>query len=191
MVDIDHFKAYNDRYGHVSGDRCLRSVASVLGQHVRNIDMVARYGGEEFAIILPEADATAAHLIAERVRTAVMALGEPHAGASTGVVTVSIGVASMVPGNGTSAELLIERADTQLYRAKHNGRNQVCGGSAGYEATAATGYEATAVTGYEATAAVDYATAATTATAGAATTVTGDGADPAWYETPTGGRHQR
>jgi diguanylate cyclase (GGDEF)-like protein len=124
MVDIDHFKLYNDHYGHLGGDACLRRVATALRRSVRDTDLVARYGGEEFAVIFPGADLASAQAVAERVRAAVVALREPHA-AIDGVVTVSIGVATLVPANGASIELLIRLADAELYRAKNNGRNQV------------------------------------------------------------------
>jgi diguanylate cyclase (GGDEF)-like protein len=127
MVDVDHFKSYNDRYGHGAGDRCLRSVASVLNHHVRGEDTVARYGGEEFTIVLPSADANAAYMVAERVRAAVAALDEPHAGSEFGVVSVSVGVAAAVPTVDTTPEALIEQADAQLYEAKRGGRNRVAG----------------------------------------------------------------
>lgn len=125
MVDIDHFKLYNDHYGHPAGDQCLRRVASVLNEHVRTADIVARYGGEEFAIVMPEADTCAAQQAARRVREAVAALGQPHARSPFGIVTVSIGVAATVPLESNSPAQLIEVADGNLYHAKRNGRNQV------------------------------------------------------------------
>jgi diguanylate cyclase (GGDEF)-like protein len=127
MIDIDHFKLYNDRYGHAAGDRCLHSVASVLNHHVRGEDTVARYGGEEFTIVLPAADVDAAYNVAERVRKAVAALNEPHAGSSFGHVSISVGVAATIPTPDTTPEMLVERADAQLYEAKHGGRNRVAG----------------------------------------------------------------
>ena len=127
MVDIDHFKSYNDRYGHGAGDRCLHSVASVLNHHVRGEDTVARYGGEEFTIVLPAADADAAYTVAERVRTAVAAMNEPHADSEFGVVSISVGVAAAIPTRDTTPEVLVERADAQLYEAKRGGRNRVVG----------------------------------------------------------------
>jgi diguanylate cyclase (GGDEF)-like protein len=128
MIDIDHFKAYNDHYGHLAGDACLRRVAGALGSVLRGTDLLARYGGEEFAIILPGADAEAAYDVAERVREAVVALNEPHVGATGGVVTVSIGVAGTIPSRHGSADRLIETADAELYDAKRSGRNLVrCG----------------------------------------------------------------
>lgn len=125
MVDVDHFKLYNDRYGHPAGDDCLQRVATVLKQNIRDIDLAARYGGEEFAIVMPGTDITGARQLAERVRAAVMALAEPHLLAAEGIVTVSIGVAAMAPPLHIPLEHLIELADVELYRAKRSGRNRV------------------------------------------------------------------
>ncbi len=127
MIDIDHFKSYNDRYGHIAGDSCLRRVATTLGKSIRQgVDLAARYGGEEFAFILPGADEEAALTMAERGRAAVEALNEPHSGAERGIVTVSIGVAAIVPTETVDAQQIIALADAALYDAKDNGRNQVC-----------------------------------------------------------------
>jgi diguanylate cyclase (GGDEF)-like protein len=125
MIDVDHFKLYNDHYGHLAGDHCLRKVAGAIGETVRGNDLVARYGGEEFAIVLIGEDLPAAVRVAERVRAAVEALGEEHTRSSTGQVTVSIGVASVVPTPGTTPEDLIAAADERLYQAKNGGRNRV------------------------------------------------------------------
>jgi diguanylate cyclase (GGDEF)-like protein len=125
MVDIDHFKAYNDHYGHVAGDRCLQRVATLLGRHIRQVDLAARYGGEEFAIVMPDTGLDAAVHRAERLRTAVAGLGEPHRLAEAQVVTVSLGVAAMVPTADQGVEHLAELADIELYRAKRGGRNRV------------------------------------------------------------------
>jgi diguanylate cyclase (GGDEF)-like protein len=125
MIDIDHFKLYNDRYGHQSGDECLRKVATAISGSLRSTDLVARYGGEEFAVVLPGADEVAAAWVTERVRAAVAGLAEPHEPAAHGIVTVSIGVAVGVPGPATSADQLIKAADTELYEAKRGGRNRV------------------------------------------------------------------
>jgi diguanylate cyclase (GGDEF)-like protein len=128
MVDIDHFKSYNDCYGHVAGDACLKRVAAALGDGVRqDVDLVARYGGEEFAIVLPGADATAALEVAQRSCAEVEALGIPHEGAPRGIVTVSVGVAAILASERTNSDLLIAAADAALYRAKRHGRNQVQG----------------------------------------------------------------
>ncbi len=126
MVDIDHFKLYNDRYGHLAGDACLQSVAATLKESVRqDVDLVARYGGEEFAIILPGTGLEAAASIVERARAAVAALREPHEGSSHGIVTVSIGIAAVVPQEVSGSELLLTQADGALYNAKRGGRNRV------------------------------------------------------------------
>jgi diguanylate cyclase (GGDEF)-like protein len=127
LVDIDHFKLYNDHYGHLAGDDCLRNVAEALRQSVRVTDLVARYGGEEFALILPDTDVDGAYVVAERARAAVAALEATHARAPSGIVTVSVGVAAVVPVDGVAIEQLVKAADTALYEAKRAGRNQVCG----------------------------------------------------------------
>ena len=128
MIDVDHFKSYNDHYGHILGDACLRQIATALQQGIRqHVDLVGRYGGEEFVIILPGADIDIVRAVAERVRSAVAALQERHEGASAGVVTVSIGVAAFVPSAHTTPEHLIRAADAALYEAKRSGRNQVRG----------------------------------------------------------------
>jgi diguanylate cyclase (GGDEF)-like protein len=128
MIDIDQFKTYNDHYGHPAGDRCLSRVAAALRGTIRSSDMVARYGGEEFCVILPRTDRPTATRLAERLRAAVAALNEPHERAAHRQVTASIGLATVVPEPGTTPEHLIQQADLQLYRAKSEGRNRVCGG---------------------------------------------------------------
>jgi diguanylate cyclase (GGDEF)-like protein len=126
MLDIDHFKLYNDSYGHREGDVCLQKIAQVCSASiVRASDLFARYGGEEFAVVLGDADPTAGIIVAERVRAAVEALSIPHAEKEGGIVTVSIGVASMTPERSLKPGELIERADKALYQAKHGGRNRV------------------------------------------------------------------
>jgi diguanylate cyclase (GGDEF)-like protein len=130
LIDVDHFKLYNDRYGHVAGDACLRLVASALSDGVRGSDLLARYGGEEFAVILPGADRRAVRQVAERLRTLVAARREPHAGTPAGAVTISVGAAAVSPGPHLSAEQLIEAADAALYEAKRSGRNRVRIGTA-------------------------------------------------------------
>ena len=127
LADIDHFKRYNDRYGHVAGDECLKQVAAAMQSCVhRGGDLVARYGGEEFAVILPTTDARHAGEIAERVRNAVIALGIKHADSSAGnVVSVSIGVASVIPDQPGDGVPLVQAADRALYLAKNAGRNRV------------------------------------------------------------------
>ena len=120
LVDVDHFKAYNDTFGHRAGDEALRRVAGHLADAVpRRLDAVTRYGGEEFAVLLAETDAEGARLVAERIREAVQA--------STGFrrpLTISAGVAT-THGDASEGESLVERADEALYRAKHDGRNCV------------------------------------------------------------------
>ncbi|KAA3652325.1 MAG: diguanylate cyclase [Proteobacteria bacterium] len=126
MVDVDHFKTYNDTYGHPQGDVCLRSVASVLaGVAARTGDLVARYGGEEFVVVLPGTNSAGARVVAERIRVAIAALDMPHAASSVGAhVSVSLGVASADPSKLAAASLLMA-ADQALYAAKKLGRNRV------------------------------------------------------------------
>jgi diguanylate cyclase (GGDEF)-like protein len=129
MIDVDHFKAYNDSLGHVAGDDCLRRVAAALrGGVMRTADLVARYGGEEFAVLLPELSGQEALRVAERLRQSIQDLAIPHPGLrAEGSVTISAGVAAIVPGTGLEADFspLVEEADEALYRAKSNGRNRV------------------------------------------------------------------
>lgn len=127
MADIDFFKRYNDQYGHVAGDACLQQVAAALKAGVRQGgDLVARYGGEEFVVVLPGADEDAARAVAEALRQRVEALALPHDGnPATGVVTISLGVATCAPVRGREPTALVEAADKQLYRAKEGGRNRV------------------------------------------------------------------
>jgi len=130
LIDVDHFKAFNDRYGHPVGDECLRQVASTLKRHLRRPgDLVARFGGEEFVVVLPGLTLETAMQAAERVREAVERLAQPHAGSTTAaVVTVSMGVASMTAHDPLSSQMtLVTRADDALYKAKADGRNRVCG----------------------------------------------------------------
>jgi diguanylate cyclase (GGDEF)-like protein len=125
MIDIDRFKLYNDHYGHPAGDDCLQRVAAELTSNVRETDLVARYGGEEFAIVMPRTGTAEAARVAERLRASIAALAEPHILADNKIVTVSVGVASLVPERGSTAEQLLELADVELYRAKHDGRNRI------------------------------------------------------------------
>jgi diguanylate cyclase (GGDEF)-like protein len=125
MIDIDHFKRYNDHYGHAAGDQCLQRVAATVRQNVRDTDLVARYGGEEFAVVMPGLALEAAVAAAERLRKAVMTLREPHARGDRAAITVSIGVAATVPPERGTWNQLVESADVELYRAKRAGRNRV------------------------------------------------------------------
>lgn len=127
MLDVDHFKAFNDNYGHQAGDDCLVAVAeAVQAQLLRSSDMIARYGGEEFMLILPDTDYSGAAQVAEKVRCAVETLAIAHTHSSAGiVVTVSAGTATQVPDAGGSAEHLLREADIALYQAKGAGRNQI------------------------------------------------------------------
>ena len=126
LVDVDHFKPYNDRYGHPAGDDCLRRIAAVLGRTLlRAGDVVARYGGEEFGAILPLTDADAATAVAERMRKSVEALAMPHGAVPLGVVTISGGVASSRPEMDSDPLDLVARADAALYEAKAAGRNRI------------------------------------------------------------------
>ncbi len=126
MIDIDHFKAYNDQYGHVEGDRCIRAVAQTLEQVInRSSDLVARYGGEEFGVILPDTDADAARWLADACLKAIAELDIPHAQSSAGPrVSISIGLCTMTVHSETGAEKLVTRADQALYEAKRAGRNR-------------------------------------------------------------------
>ena len=126
LIDADHFKAFNDRYGHAAGDDCLRSIARVLREAVlRPSDLAARYGGEEFCLLLPATNFGGAREFAERVRAAIESLGHPHADSPASVVTVSVGVATMIPPRSGLPTLLLEAADRALYAAKRAGRNRV------------------------------------------------------------------
>jgi len=128
ICDIDHFKLYNDGYGHQAGDECLKLVAAAINQSFRSGDLVARYGGEEFAMVLPYTTLEAAARVAERVCSSVEAAGLPHnASPVCARVTLSIGVACAIPKtqDASDAHLLLELADRNLYLAKHHGRNRV------------------------------------------------------------------
>ena len=129
LADVDHFKSFNDLYGHEAGDRVLQQVARAMNDVVRRAaDFFARYGGEEFVAVLPGTDSAGAVVVAERMREAVAALAIPHEGAAeTGLVTMSLGVSTVVPADGLEPKQLIAMADTRLYRAKRGGRNQVVG----------------------------------------------------------------
>ena len=125
MSDVDHFKSFNDKYGHLTGDQVLRLVAISMKQNVKGQDIVARYGGEEFAVALPNTNLESAVTVAEHIRSAVMTkeLMKRSSGERLGRITISIGVALLRPDD--TAQSLIERADACLYGAKRNGRNRV------------------------------------------------------------------
>ena len=127
MIDVDHFKAFNDRYGHLSGDMCLRTVAETLAQAARDATVVARYGGEEFALLFARTGLDRALEIAEQLRATIERLNLAHQAAPRGHVTASVGVASMRAQAGESTVVLIEAADAALYGAKRRGRNTVVG----------------------------------------------------------------
>ncbi|MEI8029846.1 MAG: diguanylate cyclase [Comamonadaceae bacterium] len=128
LIDLDWFKKYNDHYGHQAGDECLRQVARVLRENLgRTGDLVARYGGEEFVFIAPVTNGENAFRLAQAVCQAVQALALPHKLSNFGCVTLSIGVAAIIPQRNESSEILVRRADEMLYRAKAQGRNRpVC-----------------------------------------------------------------
>jgi diguanylate cyclase (GGDEF)-like protein len=126
LLDVDHFKAYNDTYGHPAGDACLKRIAQACkASVVRTTDCFARYGGEEFAVVIADADEHAAAIVAERLRTAVESMRIPNFGSPLGIVTVSVGVVAMRAKRKAVAQDLVERADRALYRAKGTGRNRV------------------------------------------------------------------
>ena len=125
LCDIDDFKRYNDTYGHVAGDECLRQIAQAIhGASRRPADLTARYGGEEFAVVLPNTSSAGAVKVVEVIRQALKQLNCPHERSSVGEqVTLSFGIASMIPSPNESPITLINRADQALYQAKANGRN--------------------------------------------------------------------
>ena len=124
MIDIDHFKLYNDRYGHPAGDEVLKAVGGVLVGTVRKIDTFARYGGEEFAVILPHIGRHAAMVVGDKVRRAVSLLAFESGGPEPERVTVSVGLAHL-PGDAQDARELVDRADAALYAAKNGGRDRL------------------------------------------------------------------
>lgn len=132
FLDVDYFKRYNDYYGHLSGDDCLRTIAQTIAQTITQVTsqpnrLVARYGGEEFAILLPHLPLAVAQSIAETICQAVRNLAIAHQPSDVGdSVTASLGVASLIPQVIQSPDVLMDLADRALYRAKHQGRNQVC-----------------------------------------------------------------
>ena len=125
MVDIDYFKQYNDHYGHLQGDDCLKAVSKALNESVaRARDFVARFGGEEFVLVIPESDAEAAAAVAERCREAIIKLQIPHAKSSISPwLSISLGVGTIVPGQNDQLLDFINQVDRRLYLAKQQGRN--------------------------------------------------------------------
>jgi diguanylate cyclase (GGDEF)-like protein/PAS domain S-box-containing protein len=128
VIDIDYFKQYNDYYGHLQGDDCLRRVAGAMGRGAaRARDLCARLGGEEFVLLLPATDAEAARTLAERCRTLLAREEIAHAQSGVGrLVTVSMGVGTIVPGATDDAQVFLNRIDQRLYRAKAAGRDRIC-----------------------------------------------------------------
>lgn len=121
ILDLDHFKKYNDSYGHLAGNFALQRVASVIRTAIRAVDFAARYGGEEFAVIVPQIETTTLRVIAERIRAGVEALPAPPEGSK---LTVSVG-AAVYPADGKNVEALFQAADERMYQAKRSGRNRV------------------------------------------------------------------
>ena len=127
IMDIDFFKAYNDYHGHLDGDECLTKIGHTIRYSLlRSAGMAIRYGGEEFIVILPETEKEEAIRIAEMIRQKIEALKIPHEQSSVGAhITISVGVCVVIPNDSVSSEDLFSAADTALYKAKENGRNQV------------------------------------------------------------------
>lgn len=125
VLDIDYFKPYNDTYGHVQGDECLRFVAKLLsGAATRSRDFFGRFGGEEFVFILPDTDLMSARKVAERCRELITKENIPHAGAPDGILSISLGVGALIPGKEDSSVSFVEAVDRLLYQAKQEGRNR-------------------------------------------------------------------
>jgi two-component system cell cycle response regulator len=132
ICDIDHFKVYNDSYGHPQGDDALQQVAAVLAADLRATDSAYRYGGEEFVIVFPDDDLEGAITATERLRTAVESLGVSHQGnPPSGVLTISAGVATHTPTTAKDPDAIIEEADRALYAAKQQGRNRTASADRG------------------------------------------------------------
>jgi len=124
MLDVDHFKRFNDQYGHLTGDQVLRGIAKTLRESIREIDIVGRFGGEEFCVVLPDTDRDGAFYVAERIRSGVEK-SKITAYDTIAEATVSIGI-STFPDDGQQSSELLDKADWALYRAKKNGRNKIC-----------------------------------------------------------------
>jgi diguanylate cyclase (GGDEF)-like protein len=124
MIDVDHFKSYNDHYGHLAGDECLRKISALITENIKRPgDLAARYGGEEFTVVLPATDYVGAFLVAEKIRRAVQQAGIEHREGVDGMVTVSLGVCAYDPASQTQPDDLVGAADKALYVAKASGRN--------------------------------------------------------------------
>lgn len=125
MIDVDLFKSYNDLYGHVQGDECLKAVGAIIRKHVnRTGDLAARYGGEEFAVVLSNTDYVGAFLLAEKIRLDLEHAEIQHSDSPLGVVTISIGISSLSELEVDTVEGLVDIADKALYIAKSSGRNR-------------------------------------------------------------------
>jgi diguanylate cyclase (GGDEF)-like protein len=126
MFDIDHFKKFNDAYGHLQGDRIIRDISKLLCKSIRQVDFPARYGGEEFALILPAVDVKGAQIVAERIRKRVETFEFPSAAGGESLhVTISVGVTEFDPESAYAPSEIIREADRALYQSKENGRNRV------------------------------------------------------------------
>ena len=126
LLDVDHFKNYNDSLGHQSGDDCLRQIAKAIDTSTRRPgEVVARYGGEEFVVIIPDCSADDALRYGQWICQAVSELGLPHPASACGVVTMSVGIMSLVPDDDTTARHMLEQVDRALYCSKNAGRNRV------------------------------------------------------------------
>jgi len=126
MIDADKFKSFNDTYGHVAGDHCLQAIAELLQSVIRRPgDLASRYGGEEFAVILAGVAADGAALVAERMRMVLAKCAIPHTGNATGRVTLSIGIATLIPTRNDTPDTLLTLADAALYQAKQSGRDRI------------------------------------------------------------------
>jgi len=134
VLDLDYFKAFNDNYGHLAGDQCLRSVADVIMQSIhRPGDTVIRFGGEEFIIVLPRTDRQGCELVGKNILASIKALNIAHSASRQGVVTASAGYMVVRPTLETTLDDVIGQADLALYEAKHNGRDRLCGFSDTYQ----------------------------------------------------------